>query len=215
MGKFGKYLKTIVQDVDELHTDFEVTGEHDANMQIKQSFEKEILKNSEVDVAYICGNDMDHDKEAIQAMIAGKSVFVQLPVYNYEQVMKTALATKKILMLGYNRRWEDEFRRMKGYVRTIDIFPYKITMTSTDPVPAKYNTFDNKDLKFVVGQSLSHEIDLIAWTFPNSEIVFDVIEPLEKSGVYLKGRAIHSIGQVTQIEIKHQKGNLKEYTNKV
>jgi predicted dehydrogenase len=54
--------------------------------------------------------------------------------------MKTAEATKKILMVGYQRRYDSEFLRLKGYVNATDEKPWKINCSSADPSPANRDT---------------------------------------------------------------------------
>jgi predicted dehydrogenase len=127
--------------------------------------------------------------------------------------MKTAEATKKILMVGYQRRYDSEFLRLKGYVNATDEKPWKIQLSSADPVSANWDTFKPEDLKYVLWNSICHEFDILCWIYPNSQISFKLIKAMPNSGVYILGEITHDFGPTTSFEIRHEKAHWKSYDN--
>jgi len=127
--------------------------------------------------------------------------------------MKTAEATKKILMVGYQRRFDSEFLRLKGYVNATDEKPWKIQLLSADPVPASWDTSKPQDLKHVLWNSICHEFDMLCWIFPKSKMTFKSIKAMPNSGVYILGEVHHEFGVVTAFEIRHEKAHWKSYDN--
>lgn len=65
-------------------------------------------------------------------------------------------------------------------------------MKSRDPVEGP-DTFDFETFKFILGNSVIHELDTLNHFFKDKEIYFDEIRPKAKCGISIKGR-IEDIG---------------------
>lgn len=101
---------------------------------------KEILNNKDVDAVLICSATNTHAAISIEAAKAGKHVFCEKPVdTNPENIKEVIEAIKKAgvkFQVGFNRRFDDNFKAIKDAVLEGKIGePHIIHITSRDPAP--------------------------------------------------------------------------------
>lgn len=107
--------------------------------------EKELLADPEIDAVLICSSTDTHADLAIKAAKAGKHVFCEKPVdLTIEKVEAVIAAAKEAdvkLQIGFNRRFDHNFRKVKELIdnKTIgDLQILKITSRDPGPPPIEY-----------------------------------------------------------------------------
>ena len=107
---------------------------------------KEIIENPEIDAVVICSPTDTHAKYIVEAAKAGKHIFCEKPVDLSLEVIQNALdVVEKAgvkLMVGFNRRFDSNFMKMKLMVDEGKVgLPHILKITSRDPAPppAKYS----------------------------------------------------------------------------
>jgi len=76
---------------------------------------------------------------------------------------------------------------------------------AVDPCSADQNTLNLDELNFVIGNTLIHEIDLLAWIYPDSKFQVKNIEPKSNSGSYVVLEITHPNGQKTMTYMENCK----------
>lgn len=114
---------------------------------IKNYYEdyREILKNPEIEAVLICSSTDTHADIAVEAAEAGKHIFCEKPVdLTVEKIKKVISAVNKAgvkLQIGFNRRYDHNFARIKelankGKIGQLQII--KITSRDPEPPPISY-----------------------------------------------------------------------------
>lgn len=99
---------------------------------------KEILKDKEIDAVVICSSTNTHANISKEAALAGKHVFCEKPIDHdlekIKEVIKTVEETKVKYQVGFNRRFDHNFRAIKDAVLAGKVGePQIIKVTSRDP----------------------------------------------------------------------------------
>ena len=148
LGRIGKiHLKNLCADQESVH----VAGVMDADPLTKayadslgvnsftQSF-GDLLKIPGLDAVIICSPTNTHADYVTQGIRAGKHIFCEKPLdlslLRVKEVLKLAEDSKNKLMLGFNRRFDPEFRKIHDLVKAGAIGdPRIVKITSRDPGP--------------------------------------------------------------------------------
>lgn len=98
----------------------------------------DLLKNPEVDAIVICTPTDTHADYVERAAIAGKHIFCEKPLdLNLQRVLEVLEIVKKSkidLMIGFNRRFDSEFLKVKNLVENGQVGePHLVKITSRDP----------------------------------------------------------------------------------
>ena len=106
---------------------------------------KELIADPEIDAVLVCSSTDTHADIAIAAANAGKHVFCEKPVdLSIEKVEAVIEAAKKAgvkLQIGFNRRFDHNFRKVRELIEngTIgDLQILKITSRDPSPPPIEY-----------------------------------------------------------------------------
>ena len=106
---------------------------------------KEMLADADIDAVLVCSSTDTHADIAIAAANAGKHVFCEKPVdlsiAKVEAVIDAAKKAGVKLQIGFNRRFDHNFRKVKELIenKTIgDLQILKITSRDPSPPPAEY-----------------------------------------------------------------------------
>lgn len=106
---------------------------------------KDILNDKEIEAVLVCSSTDTHSQISIEALKAGKHVFCEKPVDHdlgrIKKVLKEVEESKKKFQVGFNRRFDHNFRAIKEAVKSGKIGdPHIIRVTSRDPEapPAEY-----------------------------------------------------------------------------
>jgi myo-inositol 2-dehydrogenase/D-chiro-inositol 1-dehydrogenase len=101
---------------------------------------RSILKDPEIDAVFICSSTHTHPQIMSEAAAAGKHIFCEKPI-SFD-ILKTLQALKAVtqagvkLQIGFNRRFDHNFKRVKEIVASGKIGePHIIKITSRDPSP--------------------------------------------------------------------------------
>jgi myo-inositol 2-dehydrogenase/D-chiro-inositol 1-dehydrogenase len=148
-GRIGKvHIATLVQSVPQA----EVAAIADINrksadeaaksfgISLVSSSHSDIINNPEIEAVIICSSTDTHARYIVEASKAGKHIFCEKPVDLSIEVIKGAIdAASKAgvkLMVGFNRRFDPNFLKIKELVATGKIGdPHILKITSRDPAP--------------------------------------------------------------------------------
>jgi len=101
---------------------------------------KEILKDPEIDAVLICSSTDTHSQISVEAAQAGKHIFCEKPVdltiAKVEAVIEAAEAAKVKLQIGFNRRFDHNFKKVRELIQAGTLGEIQILkITSRDPEP--------------------------------------------------------------------------------
>ncbi len=112
------------------------------NMGISEVYDdyKKILADKEIDAVLICSSTDTHSPISIEAINAGKHVFCEKPIDHdinrIKDVIKALEGTKVKYQVGFNRRFDHNFRAVKNAVKEGKVgIPHILKITSRDPQP--------------------------------------------------------------------------------
>ncbi len=101
---------------------------------------RDILKDPEIEAVLICSSTDTHAQMIIEAADAGKHIFCEKPIdFNIERIGRALRAAETAgvkLQIGFNRRFDHNFRKVREIVKNGDIGNVHIVkITSRDPAP--------------------------------------------------------------------------------
>ncbi|PWJ47338.1 inositol 2-dehydrogenase [Faecalicatena contorta] len=101
---------------------------------------KEILQDEEIEAVIICSSTDTHSAISVEAIETGKHVFCEKPIDHdiekIKQVMEALKKTEVKYQVGFNRRFDHNFKAVKDAVANGKIGdPHIIKVTSRDPEP--------------------------------------------------------------------------------
>jgi myo-inositol 2-dehydrogenase/D-chiro-inositol 1-dehydrogenase len=106
---------------------------------------KEILNDPEIDAVLVCSSTDTHSQISVEAAKAGKHIFCEKPVDltipKVEAVIEAAKEAGVKLQIGFNRRFDHNFRKVRELIKdgTLgDIHILKITSRDPEPPSAQY-----------------------------------------------------------------------------
>jgi myo-inositol 2-dehydrogenase / D-chiro-inositol 1-dehydrogenase len=99
-----------------------------------------VIQNPDVDAVLICSPTDTHAQYSIEAAKAGKHVFCEKPIAldlaTIQRVTKTIEACGVKFMVGFNRRFDPNFKKVRQMVADGKIGePHIVKITSRDPAP--------------------------------------------------------------------------------
>lgn len=148
LGRIGKiHLKNLSRNFAEINVvavmdifdeSKEVADEYNVPVFVK-TFE-ELLAVPELDAVVICSPTDTHADYVVQAAKAGKQIFCEKPLdlslSRVQEVLEIVEKAGVNLMLGFNRRFDPEFKKIKQLVLNDAIGnPQIVKITSRDPGP--------------------------------------------------------------------------------
>ncbi|MHA1395723.1 MAG: inositol 2-dehydrogenase [Promethearchaeota archaeon] len=151
-GRIGQlHIENIVHNIPGFNIKTVAEIMLDKNPQLKQKLEslgiknlttnyKEILEDPDIKAVIICSSTDTHAQFIIESAEAGKDIFCEKPIhYDLDKIKEALNAIKKAkvkLQIGFNRRYDHNFKRVRQAVEdgTIGI-PHIIKITSRDPAP--------------------------------------------------------------------------------
>lgn len=100
----------------------------------------DVLSDAEVDAVLICSSTDTHAQISIEAAEHGKHIFCEKPIdLNVARINEVKKAVEKAgikMQVGFNRRYDHNFKRAQGRVAAGDIGDVHIVkITSRDPAP--------------------------------------------------------------------------------
>ena len=135
----------------------------------------DILKDNEIEMVIICTRHNLHASMAIQALQAGKSVFIEKPMaMDQEELNKIisvhdSLSVKQPFMVGFNRRFSPAAIQAKTIIQTDNDPMVVLYRVKANPVPNDHWVQTQEGGGRVIGEAC-HMIDLFSF-FTDSDIV--------------------------------------------
>ncbi len=150
-GRIGKvHIATLVNNVPEA----EVVAVADVNLESAKELaarynipfagdkHTDIINHPEVDAVVICSPTDTHARYIVEAARAGKHIFCEKPVDLSIDVIRDAISEVEKagvkLMVGFNRRFDPNFRKVREMVQAGNPHILKITSRDPAPPPAEY-----------------------------------------------------------------------------
>ena len=148
LGRIGKiHLKNLVRNFSEIRVvatmdvfDESKAIEDEFNVPVFVKTFDELLAVPDLDAVVICSPTDTHADYVVKAARAGKQIFCEKPLdlslERVQEVLKVVKETGVSLMLGFNRRFDPEFKKIKVLVENDAVGdPQIIKITSRDPGP--------------------------------------------------------------------------------
>lgn len=153
------HIKT-VSDVftDHLRDWFEVSGAENLTKDYQ-----DIINDPEIDAVFICSPTDTHTAIIKEAAAAGKHIFCEKPIsFSDEETLEAFESVKKAgvkLQIGFNRRYDKNFSKVKKLVETKEIGDLHILkITSRDPAPPSLDYISSSGGLFV--DMAIHDFDM-------------------------------------------------------
>ena len=113
-----------------------------ADFQIPKVFQdyRHILDDKTIEAVLVCSSTETHSEMVIAAAAVGKHVFCEKPIDFHlgrvDRVLSEVEQAGVKLQIGFNRRFDSDFRRVRDVVSNGDIgVPHIVRITSRDPEP--------------------------------------------------------------------------------
>lgn len=200
LGRIGKiHLNNLLQmsNVEVLAAmdpDIE-TQKYAKNKGVKLIFKtyKDLLNVKEVKALIICTPTDTHAEYVELAALVGKHVFCEKPldlnINRVIEVLEIVKKTKIKLMIGFNRRFDSEFGRVKKRIENGDIGePHLVKITSRDPSPPPLSYIKHSGGLFL--DMTVHDFDMARF------IVEKEVEEVYARGATLTDNKILEVGDI-------------------
>lgn len=124
---------------------------------------KDIFNSKDITAVLICSPTDTHSKYIVEAAEAGKHIFCEKPVdHSIERIQSSIISVNKAgvkLMVGFNRRFDPNFRKIKEIILSDSIGePHILKITSYDPAPPPIEYIKNSGGMFV--DMTIHDFDM-------------------------------------------------------
>lgn len=134
---------------------------------------QELLNVAEVEAVVVATSTNTHAEVSIAAALAGKHVFCEKPVDTKVQRIKEVIAAMEKadvkFQVGFNRRFDHNFRRVREYVASGAVgVPHIIKVTSRDPEPPPIEYV--KISGGIFNDMMIHDFDMVRY-LSGSEVV--------------------------------------------
>ena len=180
----GRIGKMHIKNIANLRDQFEITAISDPNnpelAQIAedyhiQKFSKDYhdVLSGDVDAVVIASSTSTHAEIITAAAKAGKNIMCEKPIdtdiERIKKVLKVVDDSGVILQVGFNRRFDHNFRKIHDYVVDGTIGnPHIIKVSSRDPEPPSYDYVKVSGGLF--SDMMIHDLDMVRY-LSNSEVV--------------------------------------------
>jgi predicted dehydrogenase/threonine dehydrogenase-like Zn-dependent dehydrogenase len=133
----------------------------------------EILKDPEIDVVMVVSRNQHHFAQALEALHAGKHVFVEKPMALTEdecqQLYRAVVETGKQLSVGFNRRFAPFYRQLKQLLISRTSPAVINCRVSSPDISGSYWMADPSIGGAILGEAV-HFIDLMYWLLESEPV---------------------------------------------
>ena len=133
----------------------------------------EILKDPEIDVVMVVSRNQHHFAQALEALHAGKHVFVEKPMALTEdecqQLYRAVVETGKQLSVGFNRRFAPFYRKLKQLLISRTSPAVINCRVSSPDISGSYWMADPSIGGAILGEAV-HFIDLMYWLLESEPV---------------------------------------------
>ena len=199
LAKTNARLKTIISGSG-------VTGTHHGK---KNGFEqsgtdsRDVFDDSEVSLVMITTRHNSHARQVLQALEAGKHVFVEKPLClnmsELEQIEEVAQRCGQLLMVGFNRRFSPHAVKMKQMLEGVDA-PMSVVFTvNAGAIPSDHWTQDSRVGGGRILGEACHFIDFCRFLTGHKVVA---------SSVDYMGGQSGALGDVASIHLRYEDGSI-------
>lgn len=172
----------------------------------------EIFQDDSIDAIAICSSTDTHADFIVQAAQTGKHIFCEKPVALHLAAIDNALRAVERrgvkLQIGFNRRFDSNFRGMRDAIRNGDIgTPYLVQITSRDPAPPPLSYIKISGGLFL--DMMIHDFDMARF------LLDDEVEEVAARGAVHVDPAIGQAGDIDTavVTLRYRNGALCVITN--
>lgn len=160
---------------------------------VAHSDHRALLDDPAIDAIVICSSTDTHTQFIVEAAEAGKHIFCEKPIALDLAEIDRALATVERcgvkLQVGFNRRFDSNFRHLHKVVQRGDIGePHLVRVTSRDPAPPPISYVKVSGGLFL--DMMIHDFDMVRY------LVGSEVEEIYAMGAVLVDPAIGEAGDV-------------------
>ena len=173
---------------------------------------RKVTHDPEIQAVIICSNTDSHAQIIVDAANAGKDIFCEKPIALDLETIDTALkAVEKNnvkLQIGFNRRFDSNYRRIRRYVEDGDIGElHLVNITSCDPMPPSPEYIKKSGGLFL--DMMIHDFDMVRY------LTGDEVVQVYAEGAVLVDPAIGEAGDIDTavVTLSMKKGTLCTITN--
>ncbi|MBT2701096.1 inositol 2-dehydrogenase [Bacillus sp. ISL-40] len=153
----------------------------------------ELLEDPDIQAVFICSPTNTHATIIKEAALAGKDIFCEKPVsFSVEETEAALAVVEKAgvkLQIGFNRRYDPNFRRIQTLVKDGQIGqPHILRITSRDPEPPGVDYVKASGGLFM--DMMIHDFDMARYVM-DSEVV-----EVSAAGAVLVDPAIGEVGDI-------------------
>jgi len=153
----------------------------------------ELLEDPDIQVVFICSPTNTHATIIKEAALAGKDIFCEKPVsFSVEETEEALAVVEKAgvrLQIGFNRRYDPNFRKIQTLVKDGQIGqPHILRITSRDPEPPGIEYVKASGGLFM--DMMIHDFDMARYVM-DSEVV-----EVSAAGAVLVDPAIGEVGDI-------------------
>ena len=153
----------------------------------------ELLEDPEIQAVFICSPTNTHATIIKEAALAGKDIFCEKPVsFSVEETEEALAVVEKAgvrLQIGFNRRYDPNFRKIQTLVKDGQIGqPHILRITSRDPEPPGIEYVKASGGLFM--DMMIHDFDMARYVM-DSEVV-----EVSAAGAVLVDPAIGEVGDI-------------------
>ncbi|MBT2736970.1 inositol 2-dehydrogenase [Bacillus sp. ISL-7] len=153
----------------------------------------ELLEDPDIQAVFICSPTNTHATIIKEAALAGKDIFCEKPVsFSVEETEEALAVVEKAgvkLQIGFNRRYDPNFRRIQTLVKDGQIGqPHILRITSRDPQPPGVDYVKASGGLFM--DMMIHDFDMARYVMGS-----EVIE-VSAAGAVLVDPAIGEVGDI-------------------
>ena len=158
----------------------------------------EIAASPDVDAVVICTPTSTHADLIEQFCRAGKAVFCEKPIdldlSRVRDCLEVVEETKGTLMVGFNRRFDPDFRALRAAIDAGQIGAVEmVTLTSRDPAPPHYDYFATSGGIF---RDMSiHDFDVARW------MLGEEVETVQAAASVLTDPKIGELGDYDSVNV--------------
>jgi myo-inositol 2-dehydrogenase/D-chiro-inositol 1-dehydrogenase len=143
---------------------------------------QELIDSDAVDAVLVCSWGPTHEEYVLASIAAGKPVFCEKPLAPTQEACERILdaevaAGRRLVQVGYMRRYDTAYRAMKAVVVSGDIgAPLLMHGTHRNPsVPGHYTR------EMAITDTAVHDIDLTRWMLGEEIVAVQVLKPRKNS----------------------------------
>jgi myo-inositol 2-dehydrogenase / D-chiro-inositol 1-dehydrogenase len=142
----------------------------------------DLINDPDVEAVVVTSWGPTHEEFVLAAIAAGKQVFCEKPLATTQEACERIIdaevaAGRRLVMVGFMRRYDQAYRAMKRAVHSRDIGP-PLLMHAAHRNPSVPPTFTGD---MIVVDSAVHDMDLARWMFDDEIAAVSVLKPKPSS----------------------------------